>query len=427
MSFISNYLLAASNNESPAVFHKWSCLAAISTLAGRRFHFKLGPIVYYPHMYVCLVADPGVKKSFAMDKAKDIIRAVGGIPVAATQTTKEAITKEMSHEKFPGKKFFKNGDGVMEEYNQLAIFATELTQFIGVNPLGMLDFLTTIYTEKHYDARYKNQGSDFFAGPYITMLACMTPETAKGYLKQNILTGGFSRRTVFVYGTGGNIIPIPSFTPEQQQAVADCVAWGKEVQHQSGEFVFGPGAEEWYCNWYTNLQKNIKSIAKPNTEHYFRTKHEILFKAAMCFALSENPPGDMRILPEHFEILEKRFFAPAEEKLERVFEGSGINPNANAAIQVCNMLESMDRPMNRKTLEGMFYDKATSIAELRETIDHLVAVERLAQKTITLNGRLIGTVIASPECLKRYADADLATFLLRPSVPQSQSLPDPTP
>ena len=146
----------------------------------------------------------------------------------------------------------------------------------------------------------------------------------------------------------------------------------------------------------------------------------------MCFALSENEPGDLNIYPQHFEMLESRFFKPAEEKLERVFEGSGINPNANAAIQVCNMLEAMDRPMSRKALEGMFYDKATSIAELRETIDHLVAVERLAQKTITQNGRLVGTVIGAPGCLARYSDADLLTFLVRPSAPQTSNDTGPT-
>src|SRR5215831_12020017 len=150
MSFISDYLEFTSNTESPTDYHKWACMSALSVLAGRRFWFRLGPITYYPNLYVVLVGHPGVKKSSALDRAKDIVRAVDCCPIAATQATKEFLAKAMSAEKFKGKKFFKNGDKI-EEYNQYAIFATELTQFIAVNPMGMLDFLTTVYTEKVYD------------------------------------------------------------------------------------------------------------------------------------------------------------------------------------------------------------------------------------------------------------------------------------
>lgn len=413
MSFLSDYLLATSNNESPPTYHRWCGLSALAAIAGRRFWFKLGPFTYRPNFYTILVGDPGVKKSAAMDVAKELVRKVGKIPMAASSTTKESIAMEMGNDKFTGKKFFGNPvTGMMEEYNQLAIFATEFTTFLGVNPVGMLDFLTAIYTEQVYDERYKNKGSTYFVGPFITMLACMTPETVKGYLKLNILTGGFSRRTMFVWGTRGKPNPWPGNTPEQQAALERCVAFGKDVQTLAGEFVLSDDGAAWYENWYIK-NGNALPDRKPNLQNYFSTKHEFLFKTAMLVALSERQGNsfDNQINAKMLQFLDDKFFAPVEASLDRVFEGAGINPNAAAAAQVCRMLEALDKPMPKKQIEAIFFDQVTSLNELRDTLTHLVAVGRLALRTITANGVFLGEIIGTPAALIRCSDVDAAVIL----------------
>lgn len=414
MSFVPDYLLATANNESPIQYHKWSCLSALSVLAGRRFWFDLGPFRYYPNFYTILVGDPGVKKSAAMDVPKEIIRAVGGIPIAATSTTKEAIVKLMAHEKYGGKRFFQVAPGApMEEYNQYSIFATEFTTFLGTDPIGMIDFLTNIYTEKVFDQKFKNAGEFAFVGPYVTMLACMTPETAKGFLKLNILTGGFARRTMFVWGSLGRPIAFPGNSPEQVAAFQRCVQWGKEVQQQSGAFHFSDETNEWWKLWYDDNYSKVKDRPR-STQSYYLTKHEFMIKTGMLLVLG-NDPSRRVITPADFEFLDKTFFAPVEQNLERVFEGAGINPNAQAASQVCRMLEALDKPMRRKAVEAMFYENVTDLRALQETLDHLVNVGRLVQRTIMAGTTVIGTVIGAPETMKRYSDVELAA-IARPSL-----------
>lgn len=414
MSFISDYLLATSNNESPIQYHKWSCLATLSVLAGRRFWFDLGPFRYYPNFYTILVGDPGVKKSAAMDVGKEIVRAVGGIPMAATSTTKEAITKMMGHDKFSGKRFFKNG-ATMEEYNQLAIFATEFTTFLGVNPINMIDFLTAIYTEKVYDEKYKNAGDTSFAGPYITMLACLTPHMMKGFLKLNILTGGFARRTQFVWGSLGRPIAWPGNSPEQQAALQRCIQWGKEVQQSYGEFTFSEEAKVWWKTWYDGNYAKVKDRT-PSTQSYYLTKHEFLIKTTMLVVLAE--VGNLIITPEHLDFVDKNFFSLVEENLEKVFEGAGINPNSQAASQMCRMLEAYGQPMSRKYLEGIYFDQTTDPRALRETMDHLINVGRLEQRQLLANGAVIGTVIGAAGSLAGFSDSELVTFLKPGAVPR---------
>ncbi len=411
MSFISDYLLANSLNESPVIYHQWCCLSALSILAGRRFWIRLGPFTYYPNYYTLLVGDPGVKKNTALDPVKDLIRKVGGIPIAATSTTKEAITKEMGHEKYRGRKFFKNPTtNLLEEYNQLAIVAGEFTTFLGVNPIGMVDFLTNIYTERVYEEKYKNTGESFFNGPYITLLAGMTPEIVKGYLKLNILTGGYSRRTMFVYGTRYKPIAIPGYTAEMQSAFDRCVAWGKALQERAGEVTLTPEAWTWYESWYNENFANLKE-KKPSTQAYFGTKHEFLFKTGILFALSERE--NLVLRPEDLDAMEKMFFQPAEKNLERVFEGAGINPNAGAAAQVCRMLEALDKPLPLKHIKAIFFDQVTSINDLEDTLTHLCAVGRLAQRSINVNNQLLGVIIGTPGSLQRCTNEEAVAILGR--------------
>jgi hypothetical protein len=121
---------------------------------------------------------------------------------------------------------------------------------------------------------------------------------------------------------------------------------------------------------------------------------------------------------------EKWFFKPMEKNLEKVFEGSGLNPNAAAATQICHMLEQLDRPMGWKTLLGMFFGQGSSTDELIKTLDHLCMVGRLAKKDIFVDAKLMGTVIGTPQALGRYSDVELVGFLKRAVGPLPDSNTD---
>ncbi len=130
----------------------------------------------------------------------------------------------------------------------------------------------------------------------------------------------------------------------------------------------------------------------------------------MLVSLSEDL-ANRTITKKHLEVVENRFLVPYEKNLERVFEGAGINPNAAAASQVCRMLEALDRPMLKKRIEAIFFDQATSLGELRDTLDHLVAVGRLAKRDLMVGNQILGTVIGTPQALKKYSDSEVASLL----------------
>jgi hypothetical protein len=320
-------------------------LATLSVFAGRRFWFPFGSLRFYPNLYVTLVGDPGGGKSTAMNRAKAIVRSAAVCPVAASQITKEALMQKMSstHEgkpkpvPFAGQRFFTYEDQ-RHEYNQYAIFATELTQFIGVNPMGFLEFLTAVWDEPVVEVETKNKGCDYVLGPYVTMLACMTPDIVKGYLKMNILSSGFARRNAFVFSSDKNIVHWPEFTEEQQAAEERCVAFGKRIQSRCGAFGVSQECRTFYEDWDTENENTIKDRS-PAIRGWFESKGEMLWKIAMLVALAEESPLVIEV--PHYK-LALQFCAMLEKNLTRVFEGTGINPNAQAASQICRMLEAHD-------------------------------------------------------------------------------------
>lgn len=424
MSYIADYLKTTENSKPPLEYHVWAMLSTLSAFAGRRFRFPFGPMYFYTNLYVVLVGEPGFGKSTAMNRAKNIVRASEVCPVAATQITKEALTLTMANDKFPGRKTFVLGDRTIE-YNQYSIFATELTQFIGVNPIGFLDFLTTVWDEPVYQVETKNKGNDLIVGPYITMLACMTPEIVKGFLKMNILTGGFARRTAFMHCSHKNIIHIPSYTHEQQEAELRCIKFGQALQYKHGDFDWSDELKDFYIAWNQSNEEVMRD-RPPATRGWYESKGEMLFKISMLVALAEDCGNNLILNVAHYKTA-LRFCSYVEKTLERVFEGTGQNPNAMAAAQICRMLEAMDRPMNKKAIEAMFFDQVTNLNDLRDTMTHLVSVGRLAERTLFVDNTILGTLIATPATIGRYTDLQLAAFLKKPvALPQQETGEDST-
>lgn len=421
MSYITDYLITTEKSKPAKEFHIWTMLYTLSVFSGGRFWFPFGPLNFRTNLYVVHVGDPGNGKSTAMERGKDIVRASGVCPIAPAQISKEALAQKMSstHEGVPkkvpfiGQRFF-DYEGRKHEYNQYAIFADELTQFIGVNPLGFIEFFTAAWTQKVIDVDTKNKGCDLINGPYITLLACMTPDIVKGYLKMNILSSGFARRTAFVFTNHQNIVPWPEYTNDQRAAEARCVAFGKDLQRFCGPFSITDECKEFYFAWNQDNEER-KRQRTPATRGWFETKPEMLFKLSMLIALAEGE-AETRVIHLPYYKMALHFCSLLEAQLDRVFEGCGVNPNANVANQICRMLEGLDRPMPKKKLQAMFGDQATSWRELTDTIAHLCTVGRLTEQDIKAGQTILGTLISTPATMARYTLNELAAFLV-PSQP----------
>lgn len=401
MSFLRNYAICTGGNEAPPIYHIWSGISALSAIVSRRVWVEQGIFIYYPNIYVVLVGSPGGGKSTAMNVAKRLVREVKDIPLAATAITKEALVRYMSEEESPCQKSWKDDEGHIIQYCPMTIFATELTHFMAVNPIGMIDFLTTIYDEPVYEVKTKHQGDDLIEGPYITLLGCMTPDITSNFIKMNIITGGFARRSIFVWAGGrGKPVAWPTVTHEQKVAWKFCLDWAQQLKKVKGQFRWSTDAREWYTKWYENHKLHVlPTIKDPMVAGYFESKHVQMIKVAMLIALSESLELTLEI--NHLTAA-LGFLEEAEQNLHRVFEGTGKNELAKVASKIVETIDRIGQPVPIKQLRLVFFRDAMPI-DFDKVKFHLLTTDQVVECEEKRPGGIVIPMLATPAIATKWA------------------------
>lgn len=391
-NFIRNFLTYAEGCETPELYDLWSALATLSSVVSRRVWINQGYFTIYPNLYIVLVGAAGGRKTTAMNMCKDMLRDLGTIPFAATCMTKEALCRYMSTQ--CTRTFPLPGTDKTKQYTPITLCLTELSHFLGANSAHMIDFLTTIYDQEVYDAKTKNKGDDIIPGPYLTVLACTTPSNITRYLKEDVISGGFSRRALFAFELDeGDPIAFPSVSQQAQTAWSDCLTWAKSLEEVAGEFKWTLEASTWYKKWYDELFYGLKQKQdQMMTRGYFKSKHIQLLKVAMLVSLAETK--ELTMTKDHLEvglaILEK-----LETNLPKVFEGMGRNELAPVAARIVDMLEVIGQPVPEKKVLAEFFRDADT-RELYGVIAHLVNTGKIVRIEEKLQGSTVRHLLTTP-------------------------------
>lgn len=386
MSFLSEYRTFTSGSEAHPTYHTFSALVALSSIISRRVWIEQGYFKVYPNLYVVLVGPPGNRKTSAMSIAKNLIRELKDVPFSAECVTKEKLILDMAEQE-------KVIDGMAPAYaaqrvfTPMTVMVTELSEFLGAGSIGMINFLTTIYDQDVYEHRTKNRGEVLITGPFLNLLACTTPDWITTYLRADVISGGFSRRAIFVLETGkSGRIPFPEVTSEAKSAWENVLAYSRKLQKVHGPFTWHPDAKKFYITWYQNL----KMPTEETIVGYYETKHMQLLKISMLIALSESPQLVLEVRHLEFGLALLKL---AEENLGRVFEGIGRNELNGAASKVTDLLSKLDPSeliINGTTLTvPWMYEKRLHAAmfrvvdqmEMSRVLQHLVDSDRVGRVT----------------------------------------------
>jgi len=259
----------------------------------------------------------------------------------------------------------------------------------------MIDFLTTIYDQEVYDAKTKNKGDDIIPGPYLTVLACTTPTNITRYLKEDVISGGFSRRALFAFELDeGDPIAFPSVTPTAAKAWNECVEWAKKLEEVVGEFQWTPDSTVWYKKWYEELFHSMKDNTEFMTRGYYKSKHIQLLKVGMLVALSETV--ELKLTKTHLEV-SLELLEKAEKNLPKVFEGMGRNELAPVAARIVEMLEMIGKPVTEKRIVSDFFKDADT-REIYGILAHLQSTGKIVylEEKDRTSGQVIRRLITTP-------------------------------
>jgi len=378
MSFIEDYLLYSSGNKAPKLFHQWSAISTLSSVVGRRVWISQGHWKRYPNLYVILVGDPANGKSTAMKIAQNLLIDLKDVPLGPSSITKERLTKLLGEEGSRcHKRIMVNGEA--KSYTHLSVFSNEMLTLLGRDPLSMIDFLTDVWDcEKEFAVETKNQGCDIIKAPFITVLACMTPEKTTNLLKQNIIDGGFSRRCVFVYNNRrGKATPRPIITKEQYEAKERCLVRLRQIRQVNGEFVWTKETEEFFDDWFENNQRELDTKVDLVTQGYFGCKDELLLKVTMLLTVAETDERTLELsrMQRALDLLKA-----TEKTLHLVFSGMGENRQARIGQKILNMLLHTNEPVKEKRIYAELFSDGDR-EQIQQTLHHLEQIDKIKQVT----------------------------------------------
>lgn len=397
MSFLQDYREFTKGSEAHPTYHTFSALIALSSIISRRVWIDLGYFKVRPNLYVVLVGPPGNRKTSAMSIAKNLIRELKDVPFSAECVTKEKLILDLADQE----RIIGNIPPAYEAekmYTPMTIMVTELSEFLGAGSVGMINFLTTIYDQDVYEHRTKNKGETLVTGPFLNLLACTTPDWITTYLRSDVISGGFSRRAIFVLETGkSGRIPFPEVTPEAKAAWQRVIDYSRKLQKLCGPFTWSPDAREFFSKWYTELQMPTDETIVG----YYETKHMQLLKISMLIALSEST--DLRLDLHHLKA-GLDLLKLAEENLLRVFAGMGRNELNSAATKVLDLL-SRAQPLSlkidgRDVVAPAMYEKQVCAMmfavvdqqEIAKVLQHLVEADKIGRVNTT-TGSFIKTIL----------------------------------
>ena len=369
MNFLADYLFFNSGNEVNAHYHQWSALGALATAVSRKVWIDQGYFNVYPgFLYVVLLGPPGNHKTTAMSIAKRLLREAGEISFSAECQSKEKLVAELATmEKVYIKK---NGEPFV--YTPYAAYVTELSQFIGIDPVKMIDFLVTVYDSEEYDQKTQKHDHQIVNGPCFTLLACTTLDWVLNYLKSDIISGGFSRRAVFVLEDweSSRRVPRPQVTPEMKEAYKRCVQRITYIHRNAfGKFEWTPEAQEWFDHWYTTRTMS----SDPNVAPFDLSNDNQVLKVAMLLELATN--DEMKLTVNTLQVA-LAMVDKVMASLPTVFSGLGRNQLAAVTNKFEMWLMKQGVPVPLREAKAFLWSNAQSV-EIMQILEHMRQVGKL--------------------------------------------------
>jgi hypothetical protein len=402
VNFLRNYITYSAGNEAPQVFHDWCAIVTIANALGRRVWVNQGLFRVYPHLYVMLVGNPASGKSFAMSLARRLTTEIGGLYIAPSIVTREAITLEMGADKPPCKKEFIGPDGKLWTYSQCTFFSDELLNLLGRTPEPIMNFFLEAWSQDIINVGTKGKGNDLIVNPCVNLLGCMTPDVTSSLIKQQLLSTGFMRRVIWVNSSErGQPVPRPQYTEAQKMAYAECLRRGRDLTKIKGEFTWDPDAMKFFDTWYL---ANHKRMNQPGVSsvmvNMLRSRDQFVLKIAMAAQLADSNELRVTVPALEFAIA---MLENIEDAAFRTFEHTGRNELAFLSTKILDFVSQRSEPTPMKQVYLLAHADA-NMAETDAIISHLTSTERLKKMVLTVNG-IARQVLCTPEQAQRLADS----------------------
>jgi hypothetical protein len=359
--------------QSPKIFLTWSAISCLSWAVRNQVHWRQETAyIWYPNLFVILVANPGVGKS-AIKLAARIMLEATGRPAGPNQTTSASMLKEMFELRslVP----MERGASPVESCG-MWLPRDELGNFMDPTDELLLSILTELFDgDLLYRKTTKTQGFQELTNPWIGLLGGCTPAWLRGNMPIHTFEAGFGSRCIFVEG---QLVPTVDMFPdgnvqleEWRLRYAGLVADLKSISEDYvGTFEI-PVELRPEFNDRANLYRHraVKEYNGGPFAGYLTRKIIHLTKIAMICNLSRG--GDMVLEVQDLERAEQ-ILEHQEHRMHRIFHNVARSEHAHTPLILLQHIQNHGPTVDENIVFRLVMGRHT----LREVQEALGSLEK---------------------------------------------------
>jgi len=245
------------NTEPARLFDKWVGYSVIASALRRKVSLQLGRLVYYPNIYVVLVAEPGVaRKTQAIKYGVNFLNTIPDIRLSADSSTKEAMTDDVESSGMDELLV----DGTTLRHSSLNIISKEFESFLGQKKENtrMLTALTDLFDcPDDWSSRTKHSGSNKIINPWVNLLAATTPDSLANSLPASAVGGGLTSRIMFIWADKKKkSVAIPAMTEEELKIKEMLEKDLYRISRLSGNYTMTADCMKKWIAWYDRFDED---------------------------------------------------------------------------------------------------------------------------------------------------------------------------
>jgi hypothetical protein len=245
------------NTEPARLFDKWVGYSVIASALRRKVSLQLGRLVYYPNIYVVLVAEPGVaRKTQAIKYGVNFLNTIPDIRLSADSSTKEAMTDDVESSGMDELLV----DGTTLRHSSLNIISKEFESFLGQKKENtrMLTALTDLFDcPDDWSSRTKHSGSNKIINPWVNLLAATTPDSLANSLPASAVGGGLTSRIMFIWADKKKkSVAIPAMTEEELKIKEMLEKDLYRISRLSGNYTMTAECMKKWIAWYDRFDED---------------------------------------------------------------------------------------------------------------------------------------------------------------------------
>lgn len=376
-NFFTEIASLNAGTEIPQVFTRWSALAGVSAVLGRRCWIEMGPFVVYPNLYIVLIAGAGkVKKTTSLNVVNRLLLDLTVRPRFLSHSlTLQALIDDLKVTEVAE-------SGGYTGCSQGFLTCSEMISFINKQALenGLEQLLIQLYDcEARYEYGTVSRGVQVLRDLCLSMLVATTPENFGNAIPERLIGSGLASRMIFVFCDATRPVAWPCYTPHQLRCQQFCTDALARMQRLQGPIKLSPEVRAWGENFYVNRCWNSSLYENRYLSGYASRRFIHWLKLSICLAagLTESLEITIPILE-----MSEAFLLQNEAHLQTVIQLVTMNEQGNTVDYVRSQIYgSGEEGITREILMQRTNHKLNA-RELIDVLDTLVKSGQIVSQSV---------------------------------------------